>query len=164
MAGIALTATVGAGFTAQLGAMRVSEEIDALEVMAVRSVPFLVTTRIIAGLIAVVPLYAVALLMSYAATQIVVTFGYGQSGGTYDHYFHTFLIPADMLWSLAKACVMAVIVIAVCCYYGFTASGGPAGVGRAVGKAVRLSLVAVMTVDLFVGLAIWGSSSVHVAG
>ena len=73
IAGIALTATVGAGFTAQLGAMRVSEEIDALETMAIPSIPYLVTTRIIAGVLAVMPLYAVAVVMSYASTRIVVT-------------------------------------------------------------------------------------------
>ncbi len=87
IAGIALTATVGAGFTAQLGAMRVSEEIDALEVMAIPSVPYLVTTRILAGLVAVVPLYAVAVVMSYASTRIVVTVFFGQSSGNYQHYF-----------------------------------------------------------------------------
>ena len=59
VAGIALAATVGCGFTAQLGAMRISEEVDALEVMAIPSLPFLVTTRIVAGLVAIVPLYVV---------------------------------------------------------------------------------------------------------
>jgi phospholipid/cholesterol/gamma-HCH transport system permease protein len=164
IAGIALTATVGAGFTAQLGAMRVSEEIDALEVMAVPSVPYLVTTRIIAGLIAVVPLYAVSLVMSYASTRVVVTVFYGQSSGNYQHYFSTFLIPVDIIWSFVKAALMALVVVAVCCYYGFTAAGGPAGVGTAVGRAVRTSLIAVMVIDLFYGLAVWGGpTTVHVA-
>ncbi|HWU33369.1 MAG TPA: ABC transporter permease [Marmoricola sp.] len=163
VAGIALTATIGAGFTAQLGAMRVSEEIDALEVMAIPSIPYLITTRVIAGLIAVVPLYCVALFMSYGASKLIVTWGYGQSGGTYDHYFQTFLIGGDVLWSLVKTMVMALVVIAICCYYGFTASGGPAGVGFAVGRAVRLSLIFVMVLDLAVGLSVWGSATIHVA-
>ena len=165
IAGIALTATVGAGFTAQLGAMRVSEEIDALEVMAIPSVPYLVTTRIIAGLLAVVPLYAVAVVMSYASTRVVVTVFFGQSAGNYQHYFSTFLIPVDILWSFLKAALMAVVVIAVCCYYGFNAAGGPAGVGTAVGRAVRTSLIAVMIIDLLFGLAVWGGpTTVHIAG
>src|SRR5690349_212894 len=87
VAASALTATLGAGFTAQLGAMRISEEVDALEVMAVPSVPYLVTTRVIAGVIAVIPLFAIAVIVTYAATRIVVTQGFGQAGGTYDHYF-----------------------------------------------------------------------------
>ena len=79
IAGIALAATVGCGFTAQLGAMRISEEVDALEVMAIPSMPFLVTTRIVAGLIAIIPLYVVGLLSSYFATRLTVTQFFGQS-------------------------------------------------------------------------------------
>lgn len=164
LAGIALTATVGAGFTAELGAMRVSEEIDALEVMAVPSVPFLVSTRIVAGFFAVIPLFSMAVIMSFAATRLVVTLGFHQAAGTYEHYFSTFLQPVDLLYSLAKAAGMAVAVISICCYYGFHASGGPAGVGQAVGKAVRTSLVAVATIDLVVGVALYGSQTLHLAG
>src|SRR5947199_303159 len=82
VAGLALSATVGAGFTAQLGAMRISEEIDALEGMGVRSVPYLVTTRITAGVVAVIPLYAVGLVSSYVASRAVTVFSNGQSSGT----------------------------------------------------------------------------------
>ncbi|MFT4189458.1 MAG: ABC transporter permease [Aeromicrobium sp.] len=165
VAGIALAATVGCGFTAQLGAMRISEEVDALEVMAVPSLPYLVTTRVIAGLIAVVPLYMVGLLSSYFATRLTVTQLYGQSSGTYDHYFNTFLPPGDVLWSFAKVLIFAVVVILIHCYYGYYASGGPAGVGVAVGLAVRTSIVAVNVVDLLASMAIWGTTvTVRLAG
>lgn len=164
ISGIALTATVGAGFTAQIGAMRVSEEIDALEVMAVPPVPYLVTTRIIAGLIAVVPLYAIAVFMCWLATRLVVTVGYGQAPGTYGHYFDTFLITSDLFLSMVKVIIMALVVVAICCYHGFNASGGPAGVGLAVGRAVRSALIATMFVDLIFGIAVWGGPSVHIAG
>nr|WP_203337268.1 ABC transporter permease [Nocardioides sp. DJM-14] len=165
VAGIALAATVGCGFTAQLGAMRISEEIDALEVMAIPSLPFLVTTRIIGGLIAIVPLYVVGLLSSYFATRLVVTQAFGQSTGTYDHYFNQFLLPEDVLWSFGKVLVFAVTVILIHCYHGYTASGGPAGVGVAVGHAVRTSIVAINVIDLFLSMAIWGTSTtVRLAG
>ena len=164
IAGIALTATVGAGFTAQIGAMRVSEEIDALEVMAVPPVSYLITTRIIAGLIAVIPLYAIAVMMCWLATRLVVTVGYDQPPGTYGHYFDTFLIPGDLFLSMLKVVIMALVVVSICCYHGFRASGGPAGVGRAVGSAVRSALIATMFVDLIFGIAIWGGPSVHIAG
>lgn len=98
VAGLALSATVGSGFTAQLGAMRISDEIDALEVMSVPSLPFLVTTRVMAGFIAVVPLYVLGLLTSYLASRTVIVEMYGQSAGTYDHYFNLFLPPEDVLW------------------------------------------------------------------
>jgi phospholipid/cholesterol/gamma-HCH transport system permease protein len=165
VAGIALAATVGCGFTAQLGAMRISEEVDALEVMAIPSLPFLVTTRIIGGLIAVIPLYVVGLLSSYFATRLTVTQFFGQSAGTYDHYFNQFLPPGDVLWSFGKVLVFAVVVILIHCYYGYTASGGPAGVGVAVGRAVRTSIVAINVIDLFLSMAIWGASTtVRLAG
>ena len=164
-AGLALSATVGCGFTAQLGAMRISEEIDALEVMAVPSLPFLVTTRVIAAVAAVIPLYLVGLLSSYVASRQVTVWFYGQSSGTYDHYFHLFLPPEDVLWSFLKVIVFSVLIILVHCYYGYTASGGPAGVGVAVGRAVRAAIVLQMLLDFFLSLAIWGATTtVRIAG
>lgn len=165
IAGIALVATVGAGFTAQLGAMRVSEEIDALEVMAVHPQIYLVSTRVAAGLVAVIPLYAVALLASYLCTRLIVTVVMGQSAGAYDHYFATFLIPSDIIASFVKVSVMAVAVMCVHCYYGFNASGGPAGVGRAVGRAVRLSLITVLFIDMLMSFALYGArDTLHLSG
>lgn len=158
VAGIALVATVGAGFTAQLGAMRVSEEIDALDVMAVRSVAYLVSTRIIAGFLAIIPIYALSLLAIYTSTKLIVTGVYGQSAGAYGHYFETFLIPSDIVASLVNVLIMSVVVMSVHCYYGFFASGGPAGVGRAVGRAVRLSLIAVLFTNLLMSMVLYGNA------
>jgi len=165
VAGLALSATVGCGFTAQLGAMRISDEVDALEAMAVPSMPYLVTTRIVAGCIAALPLYVVGLLSSYAATRLIATVYQGQSAGTYDHYFALFLPPGDVLWSFAKVLVFAVVIVLTHCYYGYRASGGPAGVGVAVGRAVRTSIVAINIIDFFLSLAIWGATTtVRIAG
>lgn len=156
---IALAATVGCGYTARLGAMRISEEIDALEVMGIPSLPFLVTTRMVAAFVAVIPLYVVALCASYLSPRLIVTLIYGQSPGTYDHYFIQFLPPVDMLWSFLKLIVLAVAIILIHCYYGYTASGGPAGVGMAVGRAIRTSIVTVVVADFFLSFAIWGSTT-----
>jgi phospholipid/cholesterol/gamma-HCH transport system permease protein len=165
VAGLALSATVGCGFTAQLGSMRIAEEIDALEVMAVRSVPYLVTARLIAGFVAVIPLYVVGLLTSYLGSRFVIVYAYGQSPGTYDHYFALFLPPIDIVLSFLKVLAFSIIVILIHCYYGYTASGGPAGVGRAVGRAVRLTIVTVSVFDFFLSLALWGSTTtVRIAG
>ncbi|MDT5242921.1 MAG: phospholipid/cholesterol/gamma-HCH transport system permease protein, partial [Mycobacterium sp.] len=95
VAGVALAATVGAGATAELGAMRISEEIDALEVMGIKSISYLVSTRIMAGFVVIIPLYAMAIIMSFFSAQVTTTFFYGQSFGTYEHYFRTFLRPED---------------------------------------------------------------------
>ncbi len=158
VAGIALAATIGAGTTAQLGAMRVAEEIDAVEAMAVHSVSYLVSTRLIAGLIAIVPLYSLAVLASFFAARFTTVFINGQSAGLYDHYFNTFLIPVDLLWSFLQAIVMSIGVMLIHTYYGYNASGGPVGVGLAVGQAVRTSLIVVVVITLFISLAVYGAS------
>ncbi|GAA4706308.1 ABC transporter permease [Pseudonocardia yuanmonensis] len=165
VAASALTATLGAGFTAQLGAMRISEEVDALEVMAVPSVPFLVTTRVIAGILAVIPMYTIGLLASFAAARINVTLINGLPGGTYDHYFDLFLPVGDIFASYLKVIIFATVVILIHCHYGYHAKGGPAGVGVAVGRAVRLSIVSTAILDFFLTLVLFGTStSVRVAG
>lgn len=164
-AGVGLAATIGAGTTAQLGAMRISEEVDALEVMGIRSMPYLVGTRILAGLVAVIPLYSLSVLASFLASRIATVTILGQSAGVYDHYFSTFLRPTDVLWSFLQAIIMALVVMTVHSYYGFTATGGPSGVGVATGRAVRLSLIGVVTVTLLISLALYGSArQLHLAG
>ncbi|ULP45283.1 ABC transporter permease [Mycobacterium lentiflavum] len=157
-AGIALAATIGAGATAQLGAMRINEEIDALEVMGIRAISYLASTRVVAGVIVVIPLYCVAVLSSFLSARVIVTAIYGQSVGVYDHYFHTFLYPMDLVWSFFMAVAMAIVIMLVHTYYGFNASGGPAGVGEAVGRAVRSSLVASGVLTVFISLAVYGQS------
>ncbi|KLO31854.1 ABC transporter permease [Mycolicibacter heraklionensis] len=164
-AAIALAATIGAGATAQLGAMRINEEIDALEVMGIRSIAYLASTRLVAGVIVVIPLYCVAVLASFTAARLSTTVIYGQSAGVYDHYFNTFLYPMDLIWSFLLAVTMAVVIMLVHTYYGFTASGGPAGVGEAVGRAVRTSLVASGVLTVFISLAVYGQSgNFHLSG
>ncbi len=158
IAGIALAATIGAGATAQLGAMRVSEEIDAVECMAVHSVSYLVSTRLIAGLVAIIPLYSLSVLAAFFAARFTTVYINGQSKGLYDHYFNTFLIPSDLLWSFLQAIVMSIAVMLVHTYYGYNASGGPIGVGIAVGQAVRTSLIVVVVITLFISLAVYGAS------
>ncbi|HEY6647353.1 MAG TPA: ABC transporter permease [Mycobacterium sp.] len=156
VSGVALAAVVGAGATAELGAMRISEEIDALEVMGIKSISYLVSTRIMAGFVVIIPLYAMAMILSFLSGQVTTTLFYGQSTGTYQHYFSTFLRPEDVFWSFVDAIIISIIVMLNHCYYGYYASGGPVGVGEAVGRAMRASLVAVALVVLFVALALYG--------
>jgi phospholipid/cholesterol/gamma-HCH transport system permease protein len=164
IAGVALAAQVGAGFTAQLGAMRISDEIDALEVMGVDSFVYLVTTRVIAALITMVPLYLSALFASFLATELVVTKFFFLSPGAYQHYFRLFLPARDVFYSFIKAMIFAVIVTLIHCYYGFYASGGPAGVGVAAGRAIRISIIAVVVINLVLSLIMFGSGGIRLVG
>ncbi|HLI74541.1 MAG TPA: ABC transporter permease [Acidimicrobiales bacterium] len=159
VAGVALAAQVGAGFTAQLGAMRISEEIDALEVMSVDSFTYLVTTRVWAALICMIPLYLAALFASFIATELVVTKFFGLSAGIYQHYFRLFLPPLDIVYSFVKAMVFAVAVTMIHCYYGYKATGGPAGVGVAAGRAIRISIIVVVLLNLLLSTVMFGGAS-----
>jgi phospholipid/cholesterol/gamma-HCH transport system permease protein len=159
IAGVAFAAQVGAGFTAELGAMRISEEIDALEVMSVPSKTYLVATRVVAALVAIIPLYLISLFASFFATQLVSTKFFGMSPANYSYYFHYYLPVKDVGYSLIKACVFAIVVALIHCYYGYYASGGPAGVGVAVGRAIRLSIVSVVVINLVLSLIFWGGGN-----
>jgi phospholipid/cholesterol/gamma-HCH transport system permease protein len=156
IAGIALIAQVGSAFTAEIGAMRISEEIDALEVMGVNSLAFLVCTRIFAAIIALVPLYLVALFGSFFATRLITVQYFGLSPGVYDHYFHLYLPPIDILYSVIKVAVFAFIIMFIHCYRGYYAYGGPVGVGVAAGRAIRESSVAIIVMNLVLSYIFWG--------
>jgi phospholipid/cholesterol/gamma-HCH transport system permease protein len=103
--------------------------------------------------------------MAFLSARVVTTAMYGQSTGVYDHYFNTFLIPTNIIWSFVLAISMTVVIMLVHTYYGYTASGGPAGVGEAVGRAVRTSMVVAAVVIVFISLAVYGQSgNLNLAG
>ncbi len=156
VAALALAAQVGCRFTAQLGSMRNHEEIDALAVMAVHPLRYLVTTRVIAAMIAIMPLYLVGLIGSWLASQAAVVLVFGQSGGTYEHYFDTFISGRDVTFSVVKILVFALLVTLIHCWYGFNAAGGPQGVGEATGRAIRASIVVVVLANMLLTLVFWG--------
>ncbi|WP_225732386.1 MULTISPECIES: ABC transporter permease [unclassified Nocardia] len=158
-AAIGFAAQAGCRMTAEIGAMRISEELDAIESLGLRSVPFVVTTRVIAGAVAIVPTFLIALILSYVASSAVVVVLHGQARGVYDHYFFQFTSAWDIFAALVKILVFAVAVILIHCYYGFFASGGPEGVGIACGRAVRASFVAIIVLDMALTLLFWGAGS-----
>jgi phospholipid/cholesterol/gamma-HCH transport system permease protein len=162
VAGIAFAAQVGCRMTAEIGSMRIAEEIDAIEAMGLRPIPFVVGTRFVGGMVIVVPGFLFTLLVSFFISNTMIKVVYGQPGGTYDHYFVQFMSPTDLAYSLLKASLFCAAVIVVHCYYGYFASGGPAGVGLASGRAVRASLVAIMTLDFIMTVALWGLSPTFV--
>jgi phospholipid/cholesterol/gamma-HCH transport system permease protein len=154
-----LAAQMGCRFTAQLGAMRVAEEIDALEVMSIPSLPYLITARLLAALIMVIPLYLFSLSGAFLASQLAVIFISKQGAGTYLHYFYLFLSHKDVLLSVVKVIVFCFMITIVHCYYGYNATGGPEGVGRAAGRAIRASVVLVSILDMLMTFLFWGLST-----
>jgi len=157
--GYMMAAKVGTGIVAELGAMRISEEIDALEVMGIDSILFLCATRLLAAWIVLPFMYigaiGIAFLASYLA--IVEQIGYTSAGG-YLLIFWQFQNPPDFLYSAIKGISMATAIVLVACYYGYNASGGPVGVGKATAKSMVLNLVLVNLIGMFGTQIFWGTN------
>jgi phospholipid/cholesterol/gamma-HCH transport system permease protein len=159
IAALALASQVGCRFTAQLGSMKIHEEVDALEVMAVEPMRYLVSTRVIACAIAIIPLYLIGLIGSYIASMLSVVVIFGQSPGQYDHYFSTFIQGGDVFLSVTKILVFAIAITLLHCWYGMRVGGGPQAVGEATGRAIRASIVVVVILDMIMTLTFWGGDS-----
>lgn len=162
VAGIAFASQPGCRMTAEIGSMRIAEEIDATEAIGLRPIPFVVGTRLVGAMICVVPGFLLTLVTSFFVSSTVIRVFHNQPGGTYQHYFVQFLPASDIAYSLIKATVFCVIVTLIHCYYGYFATGGPVGVGLASGRAVRASLVAIMLLDFITTVALWGLEPVFV--
>jgi phospholipid/cholesterol/gamma-HCH transport system permease protein len=157
--GYMLSAKVGTGIVAELGAMRISEEIDALEVMGVDSMVFLCATRLLAAWIVLPFMYIGAIGVAFLASYIAVVdqLGFTSSGG-YLLIFWQFQNPPDFLYSVIKGMFMATAIVLVACYYGYNASGGPVGVGKATAKSMVLNLILVNLIGMLGTEVFWGTN------
>jgi phospholipid/cholesterol/gamma-HCH transport system permease protein len=157
--GYMLSAKVGTGIVAEIGAMRISDEIDALEVMGVPPITFLCATRLLAAWIALPFMYLVGIGIMYSASYLSVVNQVGDvSSGGYQLIFWTFQSPADLVFSLIKGMTMATVIVLVGCYYGYTAAGGPVGVGTATAKSMAFNIVAVHILGMLGTVVFWGAN------
>lgn len=157
IAAIALAAQTGSAITAEIGAMRISEEIDALEVMGIRAFTYLICTRAVAAAIAIIPLYLIAIFAGFFAAMSITVLVFDASPQVFTYYFQVYLPPMDVLYSAIKVGVFGLLIILIHCYQGFYASGGPVGVGEATGRAIRQSIVAAILINLFLSYLFWGA-------
>jgi phospholipid/cholesterol/gamma-HCH transport system permease protein len=154
-----MSAKVGTGLVAEIGAMRISDEVDALEVMGISSLTFLCATRLLAAWITLPFMYLAAIGVGYFASWLAVVQQIGEvSEGGYFLIFWMFQNPPDLLFSLIKAMAMATAIVLVGCYYGYTASGGPVGVGTATAKSMVLNIVLVHVIGMMGTLVFWGAN------
>jgi phospholipid/cholesterol/gamma-HCH transport system permease protein len=157
--GYMMSAKVGTGLVAEIGAMRISDEVDALEVMGIDSLIFLCATRLLAAWIVLPFLYVGAVGAGFLASYVAVVQQIGEvSSGGYFLIFWMFQNPPDLLFSLIKAMAMATVIVLVGCYYGYTASGGPVGVGTATAKSMVLNIVMVHLIGMVGTQIFWGSN------
>jgi phospholipid/cholesterol/gamma-HCH transport system permease protein len=146
--GYILAAKVGCGFVAEIGAMRVREEVDALQTIGVRPLPYLVATRFLACTIVLPSLYLLSVASAYAGSFLQTLRYQDVSPGTYEFYFYKFLQPADLIYSLILGSVISMSVILVALYYGWQVSGGPVEVGEATARSMSVNLVLATTITL----------------
>jgi phospholipid/cholesterol/gamma-HCH transport system permease protein len=157
--GYMLSAKVGTGIVAEIGAMRISDEIDALEVMGIQPITFLCATRLLGAWIAIPFLYLVGIGVIYAASYLSVVKQVGDvSSGGYLLIFWMYQSPADLIFSVIKGMTMATVIVLVGCYYGYTASGGPVGVGTATAKSMVFNIVAVHILGMLGTVIFWGAN------
>jgi phospholipid/cholesterol/gamma-HCH transport system permease protein len=157
--GYILSAKVGTGIVAEIGAMRISDEIDALEVMGVPPITFLCASRLIGAWIAFPFIYLVGIGIMYSASYLSVVKQVGDvSSGGYELIFWMFQNPPDLIFSLVKGMAMATVIVLVGCYYGYTASGGPVGVGTATAKSMVFNIVAVHILGMLGTVVFWGAN------
>jgi phospholipid/cholesterol/gamma-HCH transport system permease protein len=154
-----MSAKVGTGIVAELGSMRISDEIDALEVMGISSITFLCATRLIASGLVLPFVYLAGIGAGFLASYLAVVEQIGEvSSGGYSLIFWMFQNPPDLLFSLIKAMAMATVIVLVGCYYGYTASGGPVGVGTATAKSMVLNIVLVHLIGMLGTQVFWGAN------
>jgi phospholipid/cholesterol/gamma-HCH transport system permease protein len=157
--GYMMAAKVGTGIVAELGAMRISDEIDALEVMGVNPMIFLCATRLLAAWIVLPFMYLASVGIGYFASWLAVVKQIGEvSSGGYFLIFWMFQNPPDLIFSLIKGMAMATVIVLVGCYYGYNASGGPVGVGTATAKSMVLNIVLVHVIGMLGTLVFWGAN------
>ncbi|SEH12140.1 ABC transporter permease [Thermoleophilum album] len=157
--GYMMSAKVGTGLVAEIGAMRISEEIDALEVMGIDSLLFLCATRLLAAWLVLPFLYVAAVGAGFFASYLAVVKQIGEvSSGGFFLIFWMFQNPPDLLFSVIKGMAMATVIVLVGCYYGYTASGGPVGVGTATAKSMLVNTVMVHLVGMVGTQIFWGAN------
>src|SRR6201999_3527188 len=144
------------GFVSSLVNTRELAPLMASLAFAMRPIPYLVTTRLLASAVAMIPLYAACLAIGYLTTQVVVQISSGGASGSYLHYFSLMLAGKDIVYSLFKAVIFVWIASTVQCYYGYYATGGPEGVGVAAGHGMRASITVVIMVNMLLTMALWG--------
>jgi phospholipid/cholesterol/gamma-HCH transport system permease protein len=157
--GYMMAAKVGTGIVAELGSMRISDEIDALEVMGISSMTFLCATRLLAAWMVLPFMYLAGIGAGFLASYLAVVQQIGEvSSGGYSLIFWMFQNPPDLLYSVIKGMAMATVIVLVGCYYGYTASGGPVGVGTATAKSMVLNIVLVHLIGMLGTQIFWGAN------
>jgi phospholipid/cholesterol/gamma-HCH transport system permease protein len=155
--GFMMAAKVSTGYVAEIGTMRITEEIDALDAMGLNSTVYICSTRVLATWLILPLLYGIAVIVGYVASYLAVVVQIGQvSPGAYLRLFWEFQNPGDLMFSVVKGMLMGTFVVLVGVYYGFKVRGGPVEVGQATARAMVTNLMGIMFIGVLTSQAFWG--------
>jgi phospholipid/cholesterol/gamma-HCH transport system permease protein len=161
MFGYILAAKVGCGLVAEIGSMRIAEELDAMDVMGIRSIRYVVGTRVAAAIVVLPMVYVVAMAAGTLGSYFVVVFQVGDissAAWVAGHFGPAHTLSTD-LYSLIKAMAIGMTIILVGTYYGYNASGGPVGVGTATARSMVVNLVMIHFIGGTLSLLFWGTNA-----
>lgn len=150
--GFILAGRIGARFAAELGTMRVTEQIDALEAMGLNSIGYLIVPRVLAGIIMFPVLYLIACFVGITGGMTVAHFGGYLTAGEFMQGAREFFKPFDPVFGLIKSVVFGFAITSISCYKGYYTGGGAEGVGRSTTEAAVLSCVYILVADLLLAL------------
>jgi phospholipid/cholesterol/gamma-HCH transport system permease protein len=142
-----LTARVGARIAAELGTMRVTEQIDALEVMGLNSVRYLVAPRVLAGVLMFPVIYLLVTAIGVATSAFVAQATGQLTVGVFFEGARMFFRPYDVVFGIIKSVVFGFLITAIACYKGYHSGGGAEGVGRSTTEAAVLSCLWILIAD-----------------
>lgn len=151
MTALMLIAKNGSAMTAEIGTMKVTEQIDAMETMAVNPIHYLVVPRIFASILAYPLLSGIANIVGVMGAYFVAVVLQGVDGASFLDVMYFFMDPEDIYAGLIKASVMGFIVTVICCYFGFATKNGAKGVGEATTQAVVTASISILIADYVMG-------------
>ncbi len=163
-AGLMVTARVGSSMATELGSMRVSEQIDALSVMAVDPLQYLVVPRVVATVLMMPVLTILFDAVGIVGAYAVSVFGSGVSQAAFLGRIQSWVDPEDIIGGLIKSAVFGLLISLIACYKGFHARGGAKGVGMATNEAVVMGSVTVLIFDYFLSLLLVPFWTRHIKG
>jgi len=150
-------AKVGCGYVAEIGSMRINDEIDAMESLGINPMRYLVATRLIANVLITAPVFIIGLGVFYLGEIFVILFQIGEiSQGAWEFVHWSFTDAASIFYSYIKTLIMWVCIVITSMYYGYSARGGPVGVGEATARSMVVALVLAMVLNEGFTFFFWG--------
>jgi len=159
-------AKIGCGYVAEIGSMRISDEIDALETLGINSMRYLVSTRLLANILISGPIFIIGLAVFYLGEEFVILVQiHDISKVTFTSVLWEFTNAKSILFSYSKTLVMWICIVTSSLYYGYRARGGPVGVGAATARSMMVALVLTMVLNEGFTYFFWGvNPSIPVGG